>query len=98
MAAMLKPRRRARKGPHSPRGAGWPDSVLDLIGNTPMVRLQRVVPEDGAMVLAKLEYTNPSGSLKDRIALHMVREAERRGRLRRGMRVVEPTSGNTGAG
>lgn len=77
---------------------GWHDSVLDLIGNTPMVRLNRVVPRKAATVLAKLEYTNPSGSLKDRIALHMVREAERRGRLRPGMRVVEPTSGNTGAG
>ncbi len=79
------------------RRKGWHDSVLDLIGNTPMVRLNRVVPR-GATVLAKLEYTNPSGSLKDRIALNMIREAERRGRLRRGMRVVEPTSGNTGAG
>lgn len=80
------------------RRNGWHDSVLELIGNTPMVRLHRVVPRGGAAVLAKLEYTNPSGSLKDRIALHMVREAERRGDLKPGMRVVEPTSGNTGAG
>ena len=91
MGAMPKPRRRARK-------KGWHDSVLDLIGNTPMVRLRGVVPEGGAMVLAKLEYTNPSGSLKDRIALNIVREAERRKVLKRGMAVVEPTSGNTGAG
>lgn len=72
--------------------------VLDLVGGTPMVRLEHIVPKGSASVLAKLEYTNPSGSLKDRIALHMIEEAERRGDLRPGMCVVEPTSGNTGAG
>ncbi len=77
---------------------GWHDSVLQLIGSTPMVRLGRIAPPKGATILAKLEYTNPSGSLKDRIALKMLEEAERRGDLRPGMCVVEPTSGNTGAG
>jgi cysteine synthase A len=73
-------------------------SVLDLIGNTPLVRLQRVVSRDGAVVLAKLESLNPAGSVKDRIALSMVEAAEREGRLQPGATIVEPTSGNTGIG
>ncbi len=86
----------------SPRaGAARPlvaDSVLDLVGSTPLVRLHRVVPADGAQVLAKLESLNPAGSVKDRIALAMVEAAEREGRLRPGSTIVEPTSGNTGIG
>lgn len=74
------------------------DSVLDLIGNTPMVRLRRVVPAHSAEVLAKLENLNPAGSVKDRIALSMVEAAEREGRLKPGGTIVEPTSGNTGIG
>ena len=74
------------------------ESVLDLIGNTPLVRLQRVVSRDGAVVLAKLESLNPAGSVKDRIALSMVEAAEREGRLQPGATIVEPTSGNTGIG
>lgn len=74
------------------------EDVLDLVGGTPMVPLRRILPKGAATVLAKLEYINPSGSLKDRIALHMIEEAERRGDLKPGMCVVEPTSGNTGAG
>ncbi|MFO0982326.1 MAG: cysteine synthase family protein [Planctomycetota bacterium] len=74
------------------------DDMLHLVGSTPMVRLRRLPAQDGARVHAKLEYVNPSGSLKDRIAIRMLAEAERKGDLVPGMCVVEPTSGNTGAG
>ncbi|HVC31412.1 MAG TPA: pyridoxal-phosphate dependent enzyme, partial [Steroidobacteraceae bacterium] len=73
-------------------------SVLELIGNTPLVRLHRVVPPESAQVLGKLESLNPAGSVKDRIALSMVEAAEREGRLNPGATIVEPTSGNTGIG
>jgi cysteine synthase A len=72
--------------------------VLDLIGATPLVRLGRLAAPGSATVLAKLESQNPGGSVKDRIALAMVEDAERQGRLRPGMTLVEPTSGNTGIG
>jgi len=72
--------------------------VLDLIGNTPLVRLRRVVEPRMATVLAKLESCNPGGSVKDRICLAMIEDAEARGLLRPGATVVEPTSGNTGIG
>ncbi len=74
------------------------DSVLDLVGRTPMVRLNRVIPRSGCEILAKLESLNPAGSVKDRIALAMVEAAEREGRLKPGSTIVEPTSGNTGIG
>jgi cysteine synthase A len=74
------------------------ESVLDLIGNTPLVRLSRVAPASGAMVLAKVESQNPGGSVKDRIARSMIEDAEERGVLRPGSTLVEPTSGNTGIG
>jgi len=78
------------------------DSVLDLIGNTPLVRLRSVtrgvVPDGGAEVFAKIEYLNPGGSVKDRIAVRMVDAAEKSGALRPGGTIVEPTSGNTGVG
>jgi cystathionine beta-synthase len=78
------------------------DSVLDLIGNTPLVRLHGVtrgiVPDPGPMVLAKVEYVNPGGSVKDRIAVRMVDAAEEQGLLQPGGTIVEPTSGNTGIG
>jgi len=77
---------------------GVADSVLDLVGRTPMVRLSRLPAADGAAVVAKLESVNPGGSVKDRIAVAMVMEAERRGRLKPGGTIVEPTSGNTGIG
>ena len=74
------------------------DSVLGLIGATPLVRLGRVVPEGAAEVLGKLESRNPAGSVKDRIALAMVEAAEEAGSIRPGDTLVEPTSGNTGIG
>lgn len=72
-------------------------SVLQAIGNTPIVHLNKVVPSDCANVLVKLEYYNPTGSYKDRMALAMIEEAEKRGDLRPGMTVVEYTGGSTGS-
>ncbi len=78
------------------------DSVIELIGNTPLVRLNKVtegiVPKDGPIVLAKVEYLNPGGSIKDRIAVRMIDAAEEEGLLKPGGTIVEPTSGNTGVG
>ena len=74
------------------------DNVLDLIGGTPMVRLNRVVPQGSAEVVGKMESLNPGGSVKDRIALAMIEAAEDDGRLKPGDTIVEPTSGNTGIG
>jgi cysteine synthase A len=73
-------------------------TILDLIGNTPMVKLARVVGAGDAEVWAKLEGFNPGGSVKDRPALAMIADAEKKGRLKKGMKIVEPTSGNTGIG
>ncbi len=74
------------------------DSLLELVGNTPMVRLDRTARDLRCHLLAKLEYLNPGGSVKDRPALEMVAAAERSGALRPGGTIVEPTSGNTGVG
>jgi cysteine synthase A len=74
------------------------ETVLDLIGGTPLVRLNRVVEEGWAEVVGKVESLNPAGSVKDRIALSMIEAAEREGRLKPGDTIVEPTSGNTGIG
>ncbi len=73
-------------------------SVLDLVGATPLARLNRIPKPSGAAVLAKMESLNPGGSVKDRIAVAMVDDAERRGILKPGSTLVEPTSGNTGIG
>jgi cysteine synthase A len=73
-------------------------SVLDLVGGTPMTRLNRIPKAGGAQVLAKMESLNPGGSVKDRIAVAMVEDAERRGIIKPGSTLVEPTSGNTGIG
>ena len=73
-------------------------TLLDLVGDTPIVRLDRLSPKGGARLLAKLEYLNPGGSVKDRIGLAMIEAAERDGRLKPGGTIVEPTSGNTGVG
>ncbi len=74
------------------------DSVLDLIGNTPLVRMRRAIPEAGCELVAKLEMLNPGGSVKDRIAMTMIDAAERDGLLGPGGTIIEPTSGNTGVG
>jgi len=71
-------------------------TVEDFIGNTPLVRLQRLPGAEKNLVLAKLEGNNPAGSVKDRPAMSMIRHAERRGTIRRGDTLIEPTSGNTG--
>src|ERR1700722_17762612 len=73
-------------------------SVLDLVGGTPIVRLDRISRDVPGTILAKLEYLNPGGSVKDRIGLAMIEAAERDGRLNPGGTIVEPTSGNTGVG
>src|SRR6201991_26997 len=87
------------------RGQGCEDDamqlvehVADLVGNTPLVRLGPVAAGIAAPVLAKIEYFNPGGSVKDRIALRMIEAAEASGELRPGGTIVEPTSGNTGVG
>src|SRR6201991_2168884 len=72
--------------------------VSELIGNTPLVQLNSVVPEGAGRVVAKIEYLNPGGSAKDRIAVRMIDAAEESGELKPGGTIVEPTSGNTGVG
>ena len=74
------------------------NSVTELIGDTPLVRLNRIVPEGSAEIYVKLEYQNPGASVKDRIALSMIESAEAEGKLKPGDTIVEPTSGNTGIG
>ena len=74
------------------------DHILGTIGSTPMVRINRLCPNPKVNIFAKLEGFNPTGSIKDRIALRMVESAEREGRLRKGHTIIEPTSGNTGIG
>jgi len=76
----------------------YKDSILDLVGHTPMVRLHKVTTGLRPTILAKLEQLNPGGSVKDRIGLTMIEEAERTGQLRPGGTIIEPTSGNTGHG
>ncbi len=74
------------------------ESLVDLVGNTPLVRLSKVTAGLDPLVLAKVEYFNPGGSVKDRIALGMIEAGERSGELKPGGTIVEPTSGNTGVG
>ncbi|WP_293901196.1 cysteine synthase A [Phenylobacterium sp.] len=73
-------------------------SIIDLIGNTPLVRLRRASEQTGCEILAKAEFMNPGQSVKDRAALYIIRDAERKGLLRPGGRIVEGTAGNTGIG
>jgi cystathionine beta-synthase len=74
------------------------DSILDTVGETPLVRLSRIGQGCAPQIVAKIEYFNPGGSIKDRVAMRMVEAAERDGRLRPGGTIIEPTSGNTGTG
>src|SRR5438067_7506354 len=74
------------------------ESITELVGGTPMLRLSRLEPLGGAEVWAKLEYLNPGGSVKDRAAIGMISRAEREGRLRPGSTIIEATAGNTGIG
>ncbi len=76
----------------------YAETVLDLVGNTPLVKLNAVTDGIAATVLAKVEYFNPGGSSKDRIATRIIDAAEREGKLKPGGTIVEPTSGNTGIG
>ncbi|WP_416829600.1 cysteine synthase A [Ectobacillus polymachus] len=73
-------------------------SVSELIGNTPIVKLNRIVEEDSADIYLKLEFMNPGSSVKDRIALAMIEDAEKKGIIKEGDTIIEPTSGNTGIG
>ncbi len=72
------------------------DSILEVIGNTPLVKLQKLAPKGGADIFVKAEYLNPSGSYKDRIAVEMIRTAEKEGKLKPGYTIVEASTGNTG--
>ncbi len=77
---------------------GFYDNILQAIGDTPLVRLNRVVPKGAATVLAKCEYMNPAGSIKDRMAHYIIEQAEKQGLLKPGGTIIENTSGNTGMG
>ena len=88
----------SRLGPMRDDGMRYYDSALDVVGGTPLVRLNRVVDGATCLVLAKVEYVNPAGSVKDRPALEMIHDAEERGLLKPGGTIVEATSGNTGTG
>jgi cystathionine beta-synthase len=74
------------------------NNILETIGNTPLVKLNKITKEVEALVLAKIEYFNPGNSIKDRMALKMIEDAEKDGRLKKGYTIVEGTSGNTGMG
>jgi cysteine synthase len=74
------------------------NNIADLIGNTPLVKLNRINPDGGASIYLKLEFFNPSGSVKDRAAYNMIIEAEKQGLLKPNSTIIEPTSGNTGIG
>src|SRR5437764_9178561 len=85
-------------GGGGPVNLSVPPSILDQVGNTPLVRLGRVAAGLPVPVLGKCEHLNPGGSVKDRIALAIVDDAEQRGELRRGTTLIEATAGNTGVG
>ncbi len=108
-AGLTRRRRAARLGDLDRLSApirlgAWPlradikDSILDTVGDTPLVRLSRIAAGLTPQVVAKVEYFNPGGSIKDRVAMRMVEAAEADGRLKPGGTIIEPTSGNTGTG
>src|SRR3954463_13669930 len=74
------------------------ENITELVGETPMLHLRRIIPAGSAEVFAKLEYMNPGGSVKDRAAIGMIRRAEEQGILRPGSTIIEATAGNTGIG
>src|SRR5205823_13491427 len=88
--------------PYAPVESAMPaeilETILDAVGNTPLVRLSRLASDTRTQVVAKVESLNPGGSVKDRIGLAMIEAAEQTGQLRPGATIVEPTSGNTGTG
>src|SRR5947208_3586478 len=100
MALWASARRAATLGPKQPPGAegSMHDTILQAIGKTPLVRLRRLAEEVPATVAVKLESLEPGGSVKDRVGLAMIVEAERRGLLRTGGTIIEATAGNTGVG
>src|SRR3989338_8086236 len=74
------------------------NNILEVIGNTPLVKIYKLNPNPRVTMLAKLEFLNPGGSIKDRIGTFMLDKAEKEGKLKKGATIVEPTSGNTGVG
>jgi len=76
----------------------WYNNILETIGNTPLVKLNKVTKDISATVLAKIETTNPGNSIKDRMAIKMIEDAEKSGKLKPGGTIIEGTSGNTGMG
>ena len=76
----------------------YKNNILETIGNTPLIKLNKITSEIDALVLAKVEYFNPGNSVKDRMAVKMIEDAEKDGRLKPGGTIVEGTSGNTGMG
>src|SRR6201995_1031972 len=76
----------------------WYNNILDTIGNTPLVKLNKIAKDIPATVLDKIETTNPGNSIKDRMALKMIEDAEKSGKLKPGGTIIEGTSGNTGMG
>lgn len=76
----------------------YAQNILEIIGNTPLVKLNQITSGIEAVILVKLEYLNPGGSMKDRIGIEMIKDAEKKGLLKKGGTIVEPTSGNTGVG
>src|SRR5690242_12150033 len=91
---LARARAAARELPHAENARG--ESPLDLVGNTPLLRLDSLFHETGASVLAKAEWTNPGGSVKDRAASAIVADALRNGKLPKGVSLLDSTSGNTG--
>src|SRR5436190_17074161 len=77
---------------------GAAESIIDLIGHTPLLHLSRFAPPPLGSIYAKIEWLNPGGSIKDRAALGMILDAEKKGRLQPGATIIEPTAGNTGIG